>query len=145
MASMRELLKNAVMAKIAAASALTSLLSGGYHWGEPGPIAAKPYIKIDTLGGGRLQAMKTCKASSGSVVIFINIFSDGGSTPRASTEAEAIQSAVHTLFDMQPITMAGYKNMTLWRPEEDDLRQEPDTGLWHCTCAYQGRANPIPS
>ncbi len=142
MASMRNLLKNAIMAVVAASEEMTDLLAGRFYWGTPPANVAKPYMTIETLGGERLQAMKACAASSGRVVIYFHVFSDGGKHKGASTEAESVLHEVHGLFDMQAVSMTGYKPMTVWRGEEDNLVKETDTGLWHGIATYQGRANP---
>jgi len=145
MASLMNLAKNGIMAMIAADSDLSGSVQGCFFIKQP-PHPAKPYIRVEWLGGGRSHAFKSaCRASSGEFMVFFHVFSDGGDTPGASTEAETIASYIHAVFDGGELSISGYKTITLVRDTEDDLALEDDTKLWHLIARYRGRANPSAS
>ena len=145
MASVENLLKDAVKTEIAGDSDLSGALKGWYYGRQPNN-PPKPYLRWEWLGGGRGHAFgSACKASTGEFLLIFHIFSDGGSSaPGASTEAETIQQYLHTLFDGGTLDVTGYRTITLLRPEEDQTVYEDETGLWHIVVTYRGRANPSP-
>jgi len=145
MASLENLLKNAVKTAIAGDADLSGALVGYFYGREPNNTP-KPYLRWEWLGGERAHAFQSaCKASTAEFLLIFHLFSAGStSAPGASTEAETIQEYLHTLFDGGTLSVSGYKTITLVRPEEDRFLFEEETELWHVVSTYRGRANPSP-
>jgi len=131
MATLENLLKNAVYDTAKSDATLWAAIDGRLFFVHPQTGASKPYV----LYSFSVTSPKLVWGISSPPATGIPIYFDIYSSSEVSTEAESIQGYIHDAFDSASISMTGYGGMAMRRGPEIPIYEE-DTGLWHINITY---------
>ena len=129
MATLGNLIKNALFAAAKADTTLWTAIGGRFYFVDAPTGAAKPYV---LYGGGITSprhVMGKKKPPATDIPIYFNVYS----STTSSTEAETIQGYIHDVFD--DVSMTGYAEMGMRLGPEITIKEE-DTEFWHISITY---------
>ena len=131
MASIHNLLKNAIWNAIKGNSDLWNSVGGRVFYMHPIAGVDYPYLTYSFAASGPFNAMQ----ASGPVAYTIPVFFDVFSQSSVTTEAETIQGYVHALFDTASLAVTGYSNVKFLRASEVTLYDE-EMKVFHLDIGY---------
>ena len=131
MASIQNLLKNAIWNAIKNDSDLWNSVGGRVFYMQPVAGVKFPYLIYSFAASGPFHAMK----ANGPVAYTIPVFFDIFSKSTVTTEAETIQSYVHNLMDSASLSITGYSDAKFLRSSEITLYDE-ETEIIHLDIQY---------
>ena len=131
MATLGNLIKNALFAAAKADATLWAAVGGRFYFVHAPAGATKPFLLYSLGATSARHAMGISAPPATDIPLYFDIYSDSES----STEAETIQKDIHTAFDSASISITGYAKMNMRRGPEIPIYEE-ETGLWHINITY---------
>ena len=129
MATLGNLIKNALSAKAKADTALWTAIGGRFYFVSASTGASKPYVLYSVGATSPRHVMGKKRPPATDTPIYFDVYSDSSS----STEAETIQGYIHDVFETVSIT--GYAEMGMRLGPEITIHEE-DTEFWHINITY---------
>ena len=137
MASIQNLLKNAIWNAIKNDSDLWNSVGGRVFYMHPVAGVSFPYMTYSFAASGPFHAMK----ADGPVAYVIPVFFDIFSKSSVTTEAETIQDHLHALMDSASLSITGYSNVKFLRASEVTIFEE-EVGIFHLSVGYDAIVSP---
>ena len=137
MASIHNLLKNAIWNAIKGDSDLWNSVGGRVFYIHPVAGVDYPYLTYSFAASGPFNAMQ----AGGPVAFTIPVFFDIFSQLSVTTQAEESQSYIHALFDPASLPVVGYSAVKFLRASEIMLYDQ-ETKIWHMQTGYSTIVSP---
>ena len=131
MATLGNLIKNALYAAAKTDTTLWSSVGGRFYFTHAPAGSSKPYALYSLGATSARHALGISSPPATDIAIYFDVYSDSES----STESETIQKNIHTVFDSAEISITGYAGMNMRRGPEIPIYEE-DSGLWHINITY---------
>ena len=131
MASIQNLLKNGIYTVASGNSTLWNSVGGRFYYMQEAAGVSSPYVRYDVGASAPFNVMGKSAPTNYEIPVHFDIFSSS----TVSTEAETIQSYIHTAFDGTALSISGYTNPIMRRGVEISVFEE-DTKFFHINICY---------
>ena len=131
MASVQNLLKNAVFVTASGNSNLWTATGGRFYYMQEIAGVSSPYVRYDIGSSAPSNVMGKDSPTSYDIPIHFDVFSSS----TTATEAETIQSYIHAAFDGTALSISGYTDPIMRRGVEISIFEE-ETKFFHINITY---------